>query len=64
MTELTGRGDSIRGEWISAEASEISNVRVDTRSSTHRGQFVKLKFNAYCVIDTPMRWVLEKTNKK
>lgn len=63
MTELVDLGDSIRGERIAAEASEISTVRVARRSSAHKGQFVTLTHNAYCVIEMPLRWVSRKKGK-
>lgn len=62
-TELTGIGDAVRGERIAAEASDISQPRIYRRSSAHKGQFITLKFNAYCVIEAPMKWVSDKANK-
>jgi hypothetical protein len=59
------KGDSTRGERIAAEASDITKTRVSKRSSTHKGQFATLTRNAFCVIEMPMKWVLDKdTNQQ
>ena len=60
MTELTNVGDSIRGERIAVEASEISKPMVTKRSAAHKGQSAKLIRNAYCVIEMPLKWVSDK----
>jgi hypothetical protein len=60
MAELTGMGDSLRGERIAVEASAISSPMVQKRSGAHKGQFATLTRNAYCVIEMPLKWVLNK----
>lgn len=60
MTELTNIGDCLRGERIAAEASDIAPIRVSKRSGTHKGQSTILTRNAYCVIEMPLKWVLDK----
>ena len=63
MLELTGIGDSIRGERIAVEASNISKPMVQQRSGTHKGQSATLTRNAYCVIEMPLKWVLDKSTR-
>ena len=60
MPEYQQLGDSLRGDKIVASARRISTRRVAQRTSKHKGQFVDLRDNAYCVIDIPLRSVLEK----
>ena len=60
MTECYKLGDSLKADKIVASARRIRSIRLDSRTSTHKGQFLDLKDNAYCVIDTPFKWVLEK----
>ena len=57
-------GDALRGEKIAVSASEINIDRVMKRSHRHRGQFGTLRYNAFCIIEIPMRWVLEKNEGK
>jgi len=64
MPEYVNIGDALRGEKIAVEASEIDIHTVAKRSSRHRGQFGTLRNNAFCVIEQPMRWVLEKNESK
>lgn len=60
MTEHRKLGDSLRADKIVASARSVGTVRVATRTSKHRGQFVDLRDNAYCVIDIPLRSELER----
>ena len=64
MVELTNIGDVLRGEKIAVSASRIDVGTVMKRSHRHKGQFGTLRNNAYCVIEQPMRWVLEKDEGK
>lgn len=57
-------GDAIVGEKITIEAMSIEKVRVDSRTSRHRGQFGVMRDNAYAIIDIPFRYVLEKKGDK
>lgn len=60
MTELYKLGDSLKAHKIAASAHRINAARVDHRTSKHKGQFVDLRGNAYCVIDTPFKSELER----
>ena len=53
-------GDSIRGDKIAAQAQSIERVTVTKRSHRHKGQFATLRRNAYCVIEIPLKAVLDK----
>ncbi len=64
MPEYSNIGDALRGEKIAVSASKIDIDRVMKRSHRHKGQFGTLRNNAYCVIEQPMRWVLEKKKGK
>ena len=60
MTEYRKLGDSLRANKIVASARRISTIRINKRTSAHKGQFVDLKDNAFCVIDIPLRAELER----
>lgn len=60
MTEYQQLGDSLRAEKIVASARRVSAVRIAQRTSKHKGQFLDLRDNAYCVIDIPLKLVLDK----
>lgn len=60
MTEHRDPGDSLRGERIAVSARQINRVTVAHRTSSHRGQFATLRDNAYCVIEIPLKVVLNK----
>lgn len=62
MPVYVKQGDAIKGQKISAQAHSFSVIRIKRKSGRHRGQFGVLRGNAYCVIDIPMRYVLEKKN--
>jgi len=53
-------GDSLKAYKIVASAKKVNTTRVDHRTSKHKGQFVDLKGNAYCVIDIPFKSELER----
>ncbi|MBA7708572.1 hypothetical protein ES703_117474 [subsurface metagenome] len=57
-------GDALAGEKITIEAENITNIRVNSRTSRHRGQFGVMRGNAYAVIDIPYRYVLEEKGDK
>lgn len=59
MTEYRKLGDAIRADKIVASARRISTIQLNSRTSRHRGRFVELRDNAYCVIDIPLRSELE-----
>lgn len=53
-------GDAIRGEKIFVRARTIAKPRIITGSGRDRIQATTLRGSAYCVIDIPVKWVLEK----
>ncbi len=60
MPEYRSAGDALRADKIVAEAQSIDRIIVTKRTSRHRGQFITLRGNAYCVIEIPLKVVLEK----
>ncbi len=60
MPEYSNQGDALRVNRIAVEARSISPVTVRKMSGGHKGQFATLRNNAYCVIDIPLKWILEK----
>jgi len=63
MPEYQNKGDALRGDKIVASARNIGTARIAARTSAHKGQFVDLKDNAYCIIDVPFKYVLDKKKK-
>ncbi|MBA7678136.1 hypothetical protein ES703_86407 [subsurface metagenome] len=53
-------GDAIRGEKISVRARAIDKARIIEGSGRDKIQATTLRGSAYCVIDLPVKWVLEK----
>ncbi len=53
-------GDAIRGEKISVKARTIDKPRIIEGSGRDKIQTTTLRGSAYCVIDIPVKWVLEK----
>ena len=64
MPTYRNLGDALRGDRIAVEAFEISPVRVMQRSGSHKGQFTILRKNAFCVIEIPLKAVLDKKLQK
>ncbi len=62
MPEHLNINDSLRGDRIAVSARSISSVTVTKRSHRHQGQFATLRDNAYCVIEIPLKIVLDKKN--
>ena len=60
MPEYRNPGDVLRGDKIAVQAFEIDPVRVMQRSGSHKGQFTTLRKNAYCVIEVPLKVVLDR----
>jgi len=58
--ELINVGDALRAERISAQACDIDRTRVVQGSGRDKIQKTTLRGLAYCVIDIPMKWILEK----
>lgn len=53
-------GDALRADKIAVEARSINRVTYSKRTHRHQGQFATLRDNAYCVIEIPLRSVLDK----
>ena len=53
-------GDILRGEKISVKARTIDKPRVIEGSGRDKIQKTTLRGSAYCVVDLPVRWILEK----
>ncbi|HUT68510.1 MAG TPA: hypothetical protein VMW86_08185 [Dehalococcoidales bacterium] len=53
-------GDSLRADRIAASARSIDKVMVDKLTGKHRGQFTILRDNAFCIIEIPLKRVLDK----
>lgn len=64
MPEYREKGDSLRGDRIAAQARKIDKVVVMRRTHNHKGQFTTLRDNAFCIIEIPLRIVLEKDKDK
>ncbi len=62
MTEHRSPGDTLRGERIAASARSIDQIRVAHLTGAHKGQFTKLRDNAYCVIEIPLKAVANKSS--
>jgi hypothetical protein len=60
MPEYRDPGDSLRGDKIAVSARNISPITVMKRTSSHKGQFTTLRDNAYCVIEVPLKMVMNK----
>ena len=60
MPVYRNKGDALRADKIAVEARSISSITVKKRTSLHQGQFATLRDNAYCVIEIPLKQVLEK----
>jgi hypothetical protein len=60
MPEYRNKGDAIRADRIAIEARNINTVTIHKRTHKHRGQFAIARDNAYCVIEIPLKSVLNK----
>lgn len=60
MPEYRNLGDALRGERIAVSARKIDAVTVSQRTHAHKGQFATLRDNAYCVIEIPLKVVVNK----
>jgi hypothetical protein len=58
--EHTEIGDALRGDTIAVEALDISPIRYGSGSGRHKIQFTKLRRNAYCVIELPLKSLIAK----
>ena len=64
MPEYRNLGDALRGDKIAVQAFKIDPIMVMQRSGSHKGQFTTLRKNAYCIIDIPLKVVLDKKLQK
>lgn len=64
MPKYVNLGDALHADKIAISARRIDIDKVITRTHRHKGQFGTLRDNAYCVIEQPLRWVLEKKESK
>ena len=58
--EYNGVGDALRAEKIAVQARTIDRPRVVEGSSRDKIQKTTLRGSAYCVIEIPLKWILEK----
>lgn len=64
MPVYCDKDDALQGDKIAVSARSIDEITVMKRTSSHKGQFTTLRDNAYCIIEVPFRWVLEKGKAK
>ena len=60
MPEYRNLGDALRGDRIAVQARQIKIDTVIKRTHRHKGQIGTLRDNAYCVIEIPLKAVLDK----
>ena len=60
MTVYYKLGDELSADRIAVQARDIDKARYGTGSSSHKIQFTKLRGSAYCVIEMPLKAVLER----
>ena len=53
-------GDALRAEKIVVQARTIDRSRVVEGSGRDKIQKTTLRGSAYCVIEIPLKWILEK----
>lgn len=60
MPEYRNPGDSLRGDKIAVQSHSIDRVVVTKRTHRHKGQFATLRGNAFCIIEIPLKSVLDR----
>jgi hypothetical protein len=60
MTEYYKLGDSLKAERIAVQARDIDKVRVGKGTHDHKIQSTTLRDSAFCVIEVPLKAVLER----
>lgn len=60
MSTYKNPGDTLHGDRIAVSARSIEPVTVMKRTHKHRGQFTTLRGDAYCVIEIPLKEVINK----
>ena len=53
-------GDALLADKIAASARLIDKVTIDKRTHRHKGQFITLRGDAFCVVEIPLRAVLDR----
>ena len=53
-------GDSLRAERITVQAHDIDKPRIVKGSGRDKIQRTILRGSAFCVIEQPMKWILDK----
>jgi len=53
-------GDALKAERIAVQARDIDKVRVGKGTHDHKIQSTTLRDSAFCVIEVPLRAVLER----
>ena len=53
-------GDALLADRIAVQAHDIDNVRYGKGSHRDKIQFTTLRHSAYCVIETPLKAVLQR----
>jgi len=61
---LTGMGDAIRGEKVTAQCRTAHKATVLAGSSTHQIQQAKLEGSVFCVIDRPLNFLRDLPSTK
>ena len=64
MPEYRNKGDALRADRIAIQARSIDSAIIKKRTHRHKGQFAKARDNAYCIIEIPLKQVLDKRVKK
>ena len=53
-------GDALRAERIAVQARTIDRLHVVEGSGRDKTQKTNLRGSAYCVIEIPLKWILDK----
>jgi hypothetical protein len=64
VPEYRNKGDSLRADRIAIQARSIDSVTIQKRTHGHKGQFATARDNAFCIIEIPLKQVLDKKVKK
>ena len=60
MRVYRDKDDALRADRIAVQARRIDSVTVQKRTHRHKGQFATARDNALCVIEIPLKLVLDK----
>lgn len=64
MRVYRNQGDALKGDKIAVQARRIDTVSVKKRAHRHQGRFATLRDNAFCIIEIPLKVVLDKKLQK